>query len=203
MKTLESAETSVTLLPDGRAKYAIKHELLRGVKPGMIVWYLNHMTDDYVINGQTVQRYRIWHPRDHIRMMYVRPAKDGQNFGAGALVHIQEAFNANPKHKIDIKAHVEFLDETGFAHFEKMCGVRVARVDYTFTDTGEGTLYENALTVGLAGDGVFSRWFNRTLVPRVFPEEKGRAWLVHNIEEVGNFEFFLPDMFADEGANTN
>ena len=109
--------------------------------------------------------------------------------------------NANPKYKIDIKAHVEFLDETGFAHFETMYGVRVARVDYTFTETGEGTLYENALTVGLAGDGFFSRWFNRTVVPRVFPDEKGRAWLVHNIEEVGDFEFFLPDMFAAEASD--
>ena len=199
MKTLASAETSVSRLPDGRVQYAITHDLLRGVTPRMIVWYLNHLTDDYVVNGQTVQRYRMWHPRDPIRLTYLRPADDGRNFGAGAVVRIQEAFNANQKYKMNIKAYVAFLDETGFAHHEKMWGLRVARLDYRFEETAAGTRYENALRVGLSGSGFFARGFNRTLVPRVFPEHKGRAWLVHNIEEVGNFEFFLPEMFAADG----
>lgn len=37
--------------------------------------------------------------------------------------------------------------------------------------------------------------FNRFIRPRLFADEMGRAWLRHNVEEVGNFESFLPDLF--------
>jgi hypothetical protein len=31
-----------------------------------------------------------------------------------------------------------------------------------------------------------------------FDEARGRAWIKHNIEEVGNFEAFLPQLYAAE-----
>jgi hypothetical protein len=31
---------------------------------------------------------------------------------------------------------------------------------------------------------------------RLFTEAMGRAWLKHNVEEVGNLEFFLPALYA-------
>jgi hypothetical protein len=34
----------------------------------------------------------------------------------------------------------------------------------------------------------------------VFDEARGRAWIKHNIEEVGNFEAFLPELCAIEGV---
>lgn len=40
--------------------------------------------------------------------------------------------------------------------------------------------------------------FNRVR-PRVFPDDMGRAWLKHNVEEVGNFEHFLPALYAEAG----
>jgi DAPG hydrolase PhiG domain len=39
---------------------------------------------------------------------------------------------------------------------------------------------------------------NAALLRLGFPLEKARAWLRHNIEEVGNFEFFLPALYAAE-----
>ena len=41
-----------------------------------------------------------------------------------------------------------------------------------------------------------ARWFNERILPRVFPEARGRAWLLHNVEEVGNLEHFLPTLIA-------
>jgi hypothetical protein len=38
-------------------------------------------------------------------------------------------------------------------------------------------------------------WFNALVRPRVFSEDMARAWLLHNVEEVGNFEFFLPELY--------
>ncbi len=197
MKSVDTAETTVSRLPDGRTQYAIKHDLLRGVTPRMIVWYLNHMTDLITVAGETVQRYRMWHPRDHISLTYLKPALDGRNFGKGAQVRIQEAFNAEPRYRINIKANVEFLDETGFAHVETVAGLTIARVDYTFTETDEGTLYEDVLTAGCPGRGPLARFINYVIQPRVFPERRGLAWIRHNVEEVGNFEFFLPEMYGD------
>ncbi len=74
MKSVDTAESAVSRLPDGRTRYAIKHDLLRGVEPRMIIWYLNHMTELIEVAGKTVQRYRMCHPRDHILLTYLKPA---------------------------------------------------------------------------------------------------------------------------------
>ena len=37
-----------------------------------------------------------------------------------------------------------------------------------------------------------------TTTPMVFGDLMGPAWLKHNVEEVGNFEHFLPALFAGE-----
>jgi hypothetical protein len=34
---------------------------------------------------------------------------------------------------------------------------------------------------------------------RVFTEAMGRAWLKHNVEEVGNLEYILPALYASQG----
>ena len=196
LKPLTSAATTIELLSDGRTRYAIEHELLRGVTPAMMVWFLNHMTDSIELAGERVQRYRAWHPHDHIQLTYLRPAEDGSNFGAGSQLRIEEAFGGDPKMAIDVIATVEFLDETGFAHYETQGGLRVARMDYRFEPTPEGTLYRNALTVGHVGAGPLSWFINRVVQPLVFPRAKGLAWIQHNIEEVGTFEAFLPEMYA-------
>jgi hypothetical protein len=39
---------------------------------------------------------------------------------------------------------------------------------------------------------------NRTLGRRLFSEEMGRAWLTHNVEEVGNFQYFLPALYEEQ-----
>ncbi|MGB0646718.1 MAG: hypothetical protein ACPGQS_06040 [Bradymonadia bacterium] len=202
-KSIDSAQVSVNTLADGRIRYAIEHDLLRGVTPAMIVWFLNHMTDRLDVGGQNVQFYRLWHPVDHVAMTYLKSAVDGRNFGSGAQVRIQEVFQANPKYAIDVKANVEFLDETGFAHHENILGLTVARMQYSFTQVDAGTLYKNALTVGAKGESLISKFINTVVRPRVFPDQKGEAWIRHNIEEVGALESFLPDLYATHADITS
>jgi len=197
LKSADSAKAWVNELPDGRVQYCIEHQVIKGVSPAMIVWYLNHMTDMTEVDGRSVQQYRLWHPIDHIALTYIKPATDGRNFGPGAQVRIQEAFQANPRHSIDIKATIEFLDETGFAHHENFAGMRAARMHYSFTETEEGTLYKNSLTAGVEGSSLIARFVNTFVLPRVFSREKGQAWIRHNIEEVGALECFLPQLYAD------
>jgi hypothetical protein len=196
MKGLTSARTEVERLPDGRVRFAIEHDTVRGVTPAMLVWWLNHMGGTVEIDGQVMPRYRAWHPVDHVALTYVRPGRDGRNFSAGAQVRIQEFFGGRPEFAIDIVSTIDFLDESGFAHGERILGVTIGRLDYRFTAVEGGTRYEDSLTVGVSG----MRLLNRLVLPRLFPEEKGRAWQLHNIEEVGNFEHFLPALYATHNA---
>ncbi|MEE2903884.1 MAG: hypothetical protein VYC39_16270 [Myxococcota bacterium] len=196
-KPLSSAQYWVAGLDDGRTRYCIEHEVLSDVTPAMIVWFLNHMTDRIEVEGELVQQYRLWHPVDHISLTYLKKGVDGRNFGSGAQIRIQEAFQGNPDYMINVLATVEYLDETGFAHYEKFAGMRAAEMRYTFEPTEQGTVYKNSLTVGVAGDSLAARFINRVVAPRVFPKEKGLAWVKHNIEEVGAFETFLPQLYNE------
>ncbi|HEY6556554.1 MAG TPA: hypothetical protein VI072_04745 [Polyangiaceae bacterium] len=85
---------------------------------------------------------------------------------------------------------IERLDESGFVHSDRVLGLEVARMSYRFEVVQGGTLYENELVVGTPS--AIAPLFNRTVRPLLFSEAKGRAWLKHNVEEVGAFEHFLP-----------
>lgn len=50
-----------------------------------------------------------------------------------------------------------------------------------------------------ASSGLLRVVFNRFLRPRLFPDAMGEAWLLHNVEEVGNFESFLPTVYTTAG----
>ncbi|MBI1736967.1 MAG: hypothetical protein HYR51_17495 [Candidatus Rokubacteria bacterium] len=195
MKPLDSAETSVERLADRRLRFSIRHDVLRGVTPAMLVWWFNNIAGDMDLGGRPVPRYRVWHPRDHVLLEYVRKARDGRNFGPGARVHIVEFLGGRPEYKVDILSTIEFLDETGLAHSDRITGLEVARLDYRFTPVDGGTLYRNSLTVGSPGPAAVRFLVNRFVRPRLFPEEMGEAWLRHNVEEVGNFEYFLPALY--------
>ena len=198
MKSLRSANTKVERLADDRLRFSVRHEVLAGVTPAMLVWWFNNMDGTLRIGDVDVPRYRVWHPRDHVALTYVRPGVDGRKFSTGAKIRIQEFFNAEPRYRVDVVDDVGFLDETGFNHSTSLRGLRVASMDYTFTPVGGGTRYENSLTVGIDGPALRRLLVNHAIRPWYFPEDMGRAWLTHNVEEVGNFQFFLPALYANE-----
>lgn len=195
MKPMDSAEHGVRRVARGRFQFWIRHEVIEGVTPEMLVWWFGNIDGESEIAGARYPRYRIWHPLDHISHAYVARARDGAKMGPGAKMHIVEMFQARPEYTIDVIATVERLDTGGFAHAEHVGGVEVSRMDYRFTRVDRGTLYENELTVGFTLPGIGSA-LNRVLMPRVFPEQQGHAWIRHNVEEVGNLQFFLPALYA-------
>jgi hypothetical protein len=199
MKPLASAETKVEILPDGRFACSIVHDVLRDVTPRMLVWWLSHMDGDVEIGGRSIPRYRAWHPRDHIAVRYARKAPDGANMGVGSRVHIREVFARNPAWQVDIVDDVVRLDEGGFCHVNHRAGVEVFRMEYTFEAVPGGTRYRNRLVAGMHAP-LLRVPFNALVRPRLFPDEMGRAWLTHNVEEVGNFQFFLPELFEREAG---
>ena len=112
MKSLESAETGVKHLDDGRLELRIRHDILKGVTPAMIDWWFRNIEGMMEHMGQTSPRYLVWHPIDHIHFELARRAPDGSG-GQGAQFHIVEALGANLDFLVDAVADVLKADDTG------------------------------------------------------------------------------------------
>lgn len=196
LKPLGSAESGAQRLADGRLSYWIRHDILQGVTPSMLAWWFAHLEGDVVVEGQRINRYRVWHPYDHVHASYARRLPDG-SIGPGAAIRLREYLGANPAYEVDTVTDIEKLDEEGFIHNPRLHGVAgLVRMEYSFKRVSGGTLYENRLLIGGT-----SGWRNRVapLMQRYgFDHAHGLAWLRHNIEEVGLFENFLPALYRQE-----
>jgi hypothetical protein len=196
LKPLGSADFGAERLPDGRLSYWIRHDVLKGVTPRMLVWWFSHLEGDVLIAGRRINRYRAWHPYDHVHASYARRRPDG-TVGPGAQIRLREYLGANHRYGVDIVSDIEQLDERGFIHNPRVHGIGgLVRMEYTFTRVPGGTLYENRLLVG------GTHGWRRLVTPLVqrfgFDHAHGLAWLRHNIEEVGMFENFLPGLYRQE-----
>lgn len=196
LKSVESAESGLERLAGGRRRFWIRHELLRGVTPPMLLHWFRHLEGEMTLAGRRVERYRVWHPRDHVAVRYAQRCPDG-GIGPGARIHIRELFGAKPENAIDVIATIERLDLGGFVHVDHVLGVAVGRMSYRFTPVEGGTLYENELVVGFESRALSAL---NGMAGRFFSDEKGRAWIRHNIEEVGAFEQFLPALYEEEAG---
>ncbi len=197
MKTLESAVIDSSTLDDGRRVLTICHDVLRGVTPAMLGWWFRNIEGTMEHMGATYPRYLVWHPVDHIHYAVSRPAPDG-SAGPGARFHLVEAFGADPDHVMELQAEVVRNDEAGIALVARRLGLPVVQLQHTFTAVTGGTLYRTRLQVGTTAP-IARGPLNRAVLPLAFGEDVARAWLKHNVEEVGNLEHFLPKLCARGG----
>lgn len=200
LKPVGSADSGVEALPGGRTKYWIRHDIVRGVTPRMLDWWFRNIEGDIAFAGQHYNRYRFWHPRDHVHASYAKRLPDG-SVGPGAAIRLIEVLGRDPRFRVDTVTHIERLDEGGYIHNPEFHGhTGFARMEYTFERVPAGTRYENCLILGAA-----SPWLRpvNSLVARfAFTPEQGAAWLRHNVEEVGMFENFLPALYRQETGRT-
>jgi hypothetical protein len=200
MKPLSSAKTDMRDLPDGRIELTIEHDTIRGVTPAMLTWWFRTFPGGTVEHkGEPVSMYRLWHPLDHIRVDVLAPAPDGApGVSKGARLAICERLGKRPGRVI---ADVEQMDETGLTLGLRRGPWRIGELRHRFSATADGTVYRSRLVAGPTAPiigrpvSVFVKRF--VLIP-----EMGRAWLKHNVEEVGNLEFFLPALYADQAQRT-
>ncbi len=208
LKPLSSARTGLTRLRNGELELTIKHEVIRGVTREMLAWWFCHIDGMMEYAGLTVPRYRVWHPYDHIAYRDLTVAADGSG-SAGTRRHIVEAFGRDSRYLVNIVDRVVRLDETGILLATEQAGITLGRfqsrlipvglevgtLQHDFHIAPRGTRYESRMVVG--HDSLFGRLFlNRAVLPAlVLSEDMGRAWLRHNVEEVGNFEGFLPALY--------
>lgn len=191
-KPVEGAQSGVEILSDGRIFCWIKHEIVRGVTPKMLVWWFKNLEGTVTIDGIAHDRYRVWHPKDHLFARYAKKNPDG-TVGVGSVIHLAEMLDARPEYLVHIHTEIKKLDESGYIHQPRMHGLKLAEMKYEFKQVPGGTRYTNSLTVGFVGR--LGKLLNPLIRRFVFNEARGWAWIKHNVEEVGNFEFFLPRLF--------
>jgi hypothetical protein len=196
MKSLDSAQTNFSIDKDGVFRLHIEHDIIKGVTPAMLDWWFRNIKGTMTYQGELYPRYLVWHPSDHIHWDLKKVGRDGK-VGVGSQFRIVEALNGNINYLIDTVDTVSKLDQSGIVLTLTVLGIEIFNLTHDFRTVTEGTKYISNMKVGT--NHILGRMLlNRLLAKYIFTEEMGRAWLRHNIEEVGNFEFFLPDLHSSE-----
>ncbi|HET6392416.1 MAG TPA: hypothetical protein VFG13_06315 [Blastococcus sp.] len=195
-RTVDTAVVGYQEHPHGRRRVTIEHRPLDGVTPAEVLDWFRSLGRTMVYDGQVVDRYLAWHPVDHVRWELARPAPGG-GAAEGARFRIVERFGGRPELAVDVIDRVEKLDATGIRLVQRVAGVVVFQLEHTWS-TGRGrTHYVSVLDIG-ARSPVFAP-VNRVLIHR-FPDAMVRAWVRHNIEEVGRLEVLLPQVRSTPDA---
>lgn len=191
-RPLNSARTTLERLPNARLRATIDHAPLEGVTPEMLLWWFRNIGGTMEYAGASVPRYLVWHPRDHISWEMTRPGPGG---GAeeGARFHIRENLLGDPTLRIDSTDRVEKLDHTGIRLVMRIAGAQFFQLEHTWSPGRARTHYVSVLDLGCRSR--LGNPVNRHLLRRVFSERTARAWLQHNVEEVGRLEHFLPALY--------
>jgi len=197
LRPVGTATVRVTTGPHHRRRVTIDHRPLAGVTPTMVLDWFTHLDGTMLYGGEIVDRYLAWHPIDHIRWELARPAAGG-GAAEGARFRIVEAFGARPEFRVDVIDRVEKLDETGIRLVTRVAGVMTIQLEHTWSAGSDGTHYVSVLDLG-ARTPLFAP-VNRILCRR-FPDDMVRAWIRHNIEEVGQLEHLLPQLETGSGSD--
>ena len=190
LRPVQTATVRFTDAPHHRRRVTIDHQPLAGVTPGMLLDWFTHLGETMTYGGVVIDRYLAWHPIDHIRWELARPAPGG-GAAEGARFRIVEAFGGRPEFTVDVVDRVEKLDETGIRLVQRVAGVPVFQLEHTWSAGPGGVHYVSVMDVG-ARSPVLAP-VNRLLCRR-FSDQTLRAWVKHNIEEVGQLESLLPQL---------
>jgi len=164
----------------------------------MIVWFIQNMDRELEFRGERMIAYLWWHPLDHIHFEVVQRRPDG-TVGPGCRFHIQEMFGREERYRVDEVVDVPRLDPGGLTIEQRTFGQVVFRLEHTFTAVEEGTQYDSVMVLG--SDAWWLKGIANQIRRRKFPEDKQKRWLRHNIEEVGYFEHFLPELYRAQSGS--
>jgi hypothetical protein len=197
MRSVDTATVRINAAPHHRRRITIDHRPLAGVTPDMLLDWFTHLDGTVSYDGEIIDRYLAWHPIDHIRWELVRPAPGG-GAAEGARFRIVEAFGGRPDYKVDVVDRVEKLDVTGIRLVTRLAGIMVFQLEHTWSAGPDGAHYVTVMDIG-ARSPLLSP-INRVAYRR-FPDDMVRAWVKHNIEEVGQLEYLLPQLHSSIHAN--
>lgn len=200
-KPLNSAKTTVTNLPTDQIELTIAHDTIKGVTTEMLMWWFSTFTELKVkISGGTYPAYHVWHPFDHIEAAAIKTEAD-RPMKQGDKIWIHEAFQRDGRFEVDETAVVSTLDAGGMGLTAYKLGQTLLDLQHRFQDVEGGVDYRSRMVLGMES-GLLKPLINNIVLPKRFSREKADAWLLHNVEEVGYFEYFLADLYdrRDQGG---
>lgn len=188
LRSPDTATVRYSEHPHGRRRVTIDHRPLEGVTPAEVLGWFSSLGGTMEYAGAVVPRYLAWHPLDHVRWELARPAPGG-GAAEGARFRIVERFAGRPEYTVDVVDRVEKLDETGIRLVQRVAGAVVLCLEHTWSAGRGRTHYVSVLDLGARSP--LAAPVNR-LLRRRFPDDMVRAWVRHNVEEVGRLEHLLP-----------
>lgn len=193
LRAVPEHRISIQEFPYRRLRITIDHEPLQGVTPEMLLDWFSHIGETMLYDGKTVARYRAWHPLDHIHWELARSAPGG-GAAEGARFRIVEAMGRSQRFYISSVDRVEKLDLTGIRLVLRIAGALFFQLEHTWSRGADCTHYTSVMDVG--GRSALALPVNAFLRSRVFVPGMERAWVRHNVEEVGLFEHLLPSLHS-------
>jgi hypothetical protein len=198
LRTVDPRRVSVDHFPHRRIRMTIDHEPLEGVTPEMLLWWFRHIGGTMPYAGGVYPRYSVWHPLDHISWSLHRE-KPGGGVGEGSRFHIVETFGQDRRKLVDSVDRVEKLDRTGIRLVMRIAGAQAFQLEHTWSAGAGRTHYVSVFDLGFRS--AIGSPVNAFLRSRVFRPDMDRAWIKHNVEEVGLLEHFLPGLYAADATN--
>ena len=199
MKGLDSAKHGLEELPGGCLRAWIEHDVMPGVTPEMLRWWFEHINTWTTFNGKDfngleVPVYRFWHPFDHIAVSWAKQVTgpDGR-LGLGSIIAIQE--NIGARHEVRARALVTKFDEEAFNFDLLLGGIRVGSLDHDSARVDGGSSFFTDLKVGVRWP-LIGRLMTRLIRKFGFNDPMIKDWILHNIEESGETEKFVPQLYA-------
>ncbi len=198
MKTAQTAKTERRELPMRRISISIQHEPMPGVTAKMLRWWFENIDSTTTLTengftGPSRLAYLLWHPHDHISASWKKKVKatDGR-IGPGSMLRAEERLGG--KHLSRNNVQVTRFDDGAF-NFQLGEGrAQFGEVRHLYSDSPQGLSLRTEMDFGVQWPLLW-RVFNPMLRSKALTPELIDAWIVHNVEECGETEKFLPRLY--------
>lgn len=176
MTTKQPLQEGYHRTENGGWEVIVNHNL-QGITPEMIDWWWDHI--------DTTERYKLWHPTDHISFEWrVSPATNGH---VGAISRIVEFLNGIPATPATLEIR-----------WEDTKGVNT-EYDHVLLATAKGVGEMAGLDITLMHEYEATPFGTRMCshfhLPYQAPEVIVNAIYEHNKQEMQNFTTFLPELY--------
>lgn len=160
----------------------IVNQEIQDVTPEMIDWWWDHM--------DTTERYKLWHPTDHLSFEWIVPPAQGH---VGAIHRVHEKFGAFIIPPLNLRWEDPQSQgiATTFSHI-------IAATAYMGDEGTYTTVKESGCTVEYEAIPGGTRMRSHYYLPGEMPEVGAAALHQHDREEMQNLPIFLPALYKAE-----
>ena len=217
LKQTSSSSFDIHQRSNGQFCVVLNHALLRGVDSQMLFWWFLHfprlrvqLIDIPKFKRTIVPSYLLWHPCDHYDATLSGRVGPRGTSCRGAKLRIRESMQYDRygwKYPVDTKVKIFYVGPDGWSMGKVLpgfCPVMMLRIhfkDVEETDGTQGVHYHYEVVIGTSKQGRFAKHVNNVISKRFGPDFF-EAWHRHNVIEVGTFENFLPNIYAQRHQKT-